>query len=239
MTRPLDERSSKMAAAVFGVADADRRSAGNAVAAQMAPIPVTRVLDPARSGVWTVARHAWSLLLETDADWLLCGQDDAILCDNFAVRAAEALAQAPTNIVAFMVPNRRTVTTAEKAESHWVLWNGAWPVVMAFTRQAAQRMVNWVDATIPPSYPHDDGRYSLYADHFNDPIALTVPGLVDHNETLKSTLGGNPGRTAHAFIAPGETVDWTPPAKIPRIPVTYGAVSKRLIIDLQQKGLIP
>lgn len=224
-------------AAVFGLATRpERLQAANRLLDTLTPLNPLHVPDLDRIGCWPAARQAWeTLLAESSEEWLVLFADDAIPCPHLADDLPHVLAHAPAPIVG--IYNSRPTFT--RYGSPWILCSGAlWGIAVAFHRDTLTDFLAWERANIPPDYPHDDGRYALYAHHTGTPAAITIPGLVDHDLTLGSVMGHSnaiAGRTAASFatVRPRD-LNWTPPETIPTAAPGFGPRSRRILHILRR-----
>ena len=172
---------------------------------------VSVIEDHDRVGPWPTARRAW-LSAAPDATHHVVVQDDVLPCERFFEHMRAALAAAPDSMVC-AYSNNRLAQAPEVATSSWVyIPDNAWGQCLAMPSSRARHYVEWCDQVVPASYPHDDGRFHLYACSQGLPVLCTQPSLVDHLGADSSTLGhrGRFPQRARVFEAQiSPTKDWS------------------------------
>lgn len=222
-----------VAAAVWGITTPDRLNAARELLDALAPLHPIHVPDPDRTGIWPAARRTLEALLDQPADWLVAFQDDALPCPHLADDLPTVLSHAPAPIVSLYCSR----PTFHRYGSRWVLTAGLAGVAVAFQRDTLADLLSWEAANIPADYPHDDGRYGLYAHATGTPAAVTVPGLVDHDTSLRSTVGHSNAitgrRAAHVHLDRPNTLDWTPNPTLPTAAPGFGTRTRRILDTLR------
>jgi hypothetical protein len=170
-------------------------------------LPDARVYvdDPPSGSSWNNYPRA---LLEADGDWLVKIDDDAILCQDFARHAANALATCPGDFAEFYFGpgalDRMSIEGASWLSTISIVYGIAWAIRGSRARDAAafgdgvdarggERLRQWLRATGRRSY-------------------ITIPNLVDHRRDQKSVLWGRPpipGNHSPLFAADPSSVVWT------------------------------
>lgn len=172
---------------------------------------VTIVEDHDRVGPWPTARRAW-LSAAPEATHHVVVQDDVLPCDDFFEHMRAALAAAPDSMIC-AYSNNRLAQAPEVATSSWVyIPDNAWGQCLAMPSSRARHYVEWCDQHVPMSYPHDDGRFHLYACSQHMPVLCTQPSLVDHLGADSSTLGhrGRFPQRARVFdVQISSSKDWS------------------------------
>lgn len=200
--------------------------------------PLARRLDAPivwdRNGVeWETGREAL-LAYESDADWHVVVQDDAIVPARF--REALECVTAPLEpeqplglYVGRCRPRARMVTKAVRAaidsSSPWIEAGGPWwGVAVCLPTQSIPALVASADLYRSRFYDRRVGEFFRLAGRW---CRYPIPSLVDHDPDLPSLVdsgGGN--RRAHVYIGDRDprSIDWS------RAPVK---------IDLRGRILVP
>ncbi len=152
--------------------------------------PVEIYLDAHRHGIWANVRRAWTNW--TDASHILVLQDDAILAKEFKTKVMAAIDSRPDDALSFFTHGQHYayVKTALKHGESWYGCNDAAGVALCLPKDLARTWVHFSLKTVK-KYPNcgDDLRLVLWATVTGRYIWHTVPGLVQHDETAKSTHG--------------------------------------------------
>lgn len=150
-------------------------------------------------------------LLDTDADWYVLLEDDAIPCANFTEHVTEALDEAPSPIVSLYLGTGRWAGTVPKlqapylqksialAEQHgaeWILGKGMWHAVAIAVRRdhAASLLAHWEGARSAT-----DLATSGYIQAHRIPVAYTWPSHVDHDDSTRIVTTGDKPVTRRAW----------------------------------------
>lgn len=180
--------------------------------------------DPERLGVWFNARRCWAHGVESDYDWIIVLNDDALPCDGFLEVAEKALSsRSDMDPVCFYV-NHPKAAEQERVKGGTLLtcgwyttYDGLVGVGCALSVDAASDFLRWEDeAMVPSGYP-DDARINLWAMATGRLIHTTVPSLVDHQLPNESMTGNEDDDARKALVPPQPKeimigVNWdTPP----------------------------
>ena len=187
-------------------------------------VPHEVVVDPDPFGPtnpWRTARKAWAAVAD-DATHHVVLQDDAIICNEFS-EALELVADAqPTAIVALFVNwlghihAKAQLAACEATRSFARLPRYGWYPTVATMMPAALARDFGDFQTHKDRQIADDAQLALWANPRGHHVLVTVPSLVEHDETALSTIAGHNRpdtrpRSAACFI--GDTspldIDWT------------------------------
>jgi hypothetical protein len=173
---------------------------------------------------WDTASRALAAY-ESDADWHVVVQDDAILCDNFADIAWEALNgirhNGPVSFYTgcgrpYAKEIKRLVDEVTERNVPWIAMpNGPlWGVCLAFPVRLIDQMIEACDekrivdydSKVCDFFRHDEKLETWYS----------MPSLVDHRDEAGSPSlipghGSSSGRVAHNWLGAGSPtdIDWT------------------------------
>lgn len=149
---------------------------------------------------------AWRFLNESDSEWGIVVQDDAIPVDNFREFAGFALADVPEDFgaVSFYVGTGRpyasvvktAVDMANEVDASWLAGRGLyWGVAVAIRTAMIEPML----AGIVSNESQYDQRIGQYMKDSGYRVGYTWPSLVDHADEDTLIHGRNPGmaRRAH------------------------------------------
>lgn len=150
---------------------------------------------------WRGNRAAWRRVLDLRAgrDWLMVIEDDAELCQGFALAAPRALAAAPSNAVNFY-PLRKDAREAFAAGRRWIqpaayLSN----LTVAMRPMHAASYLMWTATRDAELTRHcqtsGDCRFYRWARATRLRMAFPLPGLVQHPANA-SLLGHRTGRNS-------------------------------------------
>lgn len=156
------------------------------------------ITDPQPNGAtnpWRTARLAWS----DTPDWAthqLVIQDDALPCVNFIEAARRAITARPDVAVAFFL-NYLAFTTstqmvaASRADARWVrLAEEPFVPTVALALPRAHALALALEPD-PPGDIADDLATKLYADRVGLETWCTIPNLVQHDESVPSSMLGH------------------------------------------------
>jgi len=137
-------------------------------------------------------------------------QDDAILTPGFRTNLQYAVAENPDNFIALYYVRRSVVSKAQEQGKSWIVTKGGvWGQAIVAPIGLAQEFIQWEQRYVLPSYPHDDGRLSLWAALTDRWIWVTVPSLVDHDVSIKSSLGHSAHIGSGGLVSDGAMIDWS------------------------------
>jgi len=131
--------------------------------------------------------NVWRMLGETDADWCIVLQDDAVPIADFRKHAASVLAESPDTAVSFYVgtcmPRAYEVQTAveranDKKASFLEADNLLWGVAVAMRRERIGPFLEWAKHNKMPY----DSRIGAYFNRTSTPVRYSWPSLVDHRD---------------------------------------------------------
>lgn len=137
-------------------------------------------------------------------------QDDAIPCDGFAAKITAAIAEHPATIIAAFTPGvghlLRQFWQAQKRGDRYLSLppNHTFVplVAVVYPRGHAEGVLAFTVARRMSVGRADDGIVSTYARANRVPVLLTVPCLVDHDDTVPSLMGMPHGkRHSHRVAA--------------------------------------
>lgn len=194
------------------------------------PANVQIISDPEPDGVpnpWRTYRRA----LEMTPPWAthrLILQDDARPCPWFVEAATAALAARPDSLVVFCLCGKplhaaHQARIAAAAGTRWIPLerNQFVPVIaLAWPTRIIAPALAFVDAQPWPmdKFRSDDEIAGRIARGLREPVWVTVPSLVQHDDVVKSLIGlraragADPGRTAAVFVTDeldARTITWT------------------------------
>lgn len=170
---------------------------------------VTQDLD--HLGPWRTARRALISSYKAQATHHILLQDDVILCDDFVPAVKELIELRPDAALSLFTP-RPVVLDAKRRNTRWLrMPGGAWMQALVLPSPWIPEFIKWADTHVPPTYPHDDHRLSLWIMEFHKPSYGVAPTLADHGR-LDSALGHTTRLYSKWFI--GEkvsalSVDWS------------------------------
>lgn len=124
-------------------------------------------------------------------------QDDTYPCDNFYVRALAAVAERPSDLIAFFVPGvkaagSRRVEGAASRKEMWAQIGGAgiipvvalcWPFGLIEPFLEFSQHPHWRDKKA------DDAVVAAFVKRHRLPVWATVPSLVEHPDVESSLIG--------------------------------------------------
>lgn len=174
-------------------------------------------IDYRSAGVWANCKQSW-LLYDPTAEYHVVIQDDAIVCENFLVRAEEVIEQAekkheelknrplngdkigPLFAINFYYGSRAKLQDeADRGlkEGFLVRHTPSWGVAICLRTEWIREMIEYCDRM---NIPQDDARIAAYLKHKNIMSYFPIPSLIDHR-TGKETpsLVGDPGDYRQAF----------------------------------------
>lgn len=158
-------------------------------------------IDFKSAGVWPNCRQAWRLF-DPMAEYHVVVQDDAIVCENFLVRAQEVIEKSGGDkAISFYFGKRGNMTE----ESAAALKRGfalrpspTWGVAICLRTEWIMSMLEYADKL---SNPQDDYRIAAFLKHKKIATYFPMPSLVDHRQHEKSLVGDpGTGRCAYSFI---------------------------------------
>lgn len=169
-----------------------------------------RVAEPSSIGEqrWKTGRTAW-MLHDSDADWHVVLQDDAVVCDDFLAGFSEALDHLPDEAVVAsaycgskrpgQIPFTRLARQARTDDASWLrsmqVW---WGVAIAARTETIEPMLEWCDAKTGSPYDSRIGAY--YRRVLDTDCWYTWPSLVDHRDGPSLIAGHrDQGRRAREF----------------------------------------
>lgn len=168
--------------------------------------------------VWRQAREAW-MMFDSEADWHLLLQDDAVPCGDLLAGLEGALAHVPApRVVSAYLGNGRLVPSrwprlAERADAVGASWVRTqqlmWGVAIALPTACIPDMVAWADrkAGMP-----DDMRVAAWAKRENIEVAYTWPSLVDHRAVPSLTKHhAHDRRAIRHHVGSATEIDWRGP----------------------------
>lgn len=164
--------------------------------------------------------QVWKYLAEHDSDWTVVLEDDAIPVDDFRTQLHQALEYAPTNVVSLYLgtgrpPQWQTRIKDALAKAHA---NDACYIVTTHLLHAVAVAIK--TPHIPHMLAHAEAKRYLPIDeaisnwarlHNRNPIAYTVPSLVDHADglTLVKHRDGSPRNKPRKAWTVGTRSTWT------------------------------
>lgn len=173
-------------------------------------------VDMEMAGPWASARKAWAM---AEGDHHLVLQEDALLCRGFLDVAKMLFGMRMDRALSFYLATGATLE-AQKAGKHWVeckkILTG---LAVAMPREMVQAFLRWVDAN-EASHPswgkHDDSRLQDFYEAHGVRVLVPAPCLVQHDLTVRSTMGTGPKvgrnrREARWWIGDGSPfqIDWS------------------------------
>lgn len=137
-------------------------------------------------------QHALAALIDTDADWLVLLEDDAVPCSDFRDRLDDVLATAPGSLVSLYLGTgrwaghdhrihagvvHRLIARADRDGTGWIRADGMWHAVgIAVRREQAKRLLRHLRSNGQPT----DQAISAWCKYTRTPVHYTHPSLVDH-----------------------------------------------------------
>ncbi len=170
--------------------------------------------DPER--IWSTARRAWEMH-DTDADWHVLLQDDAVVAANLMEELPHALAHVPRDAVVslYLGTGRplagawgQVVKEAREVNASWITApRPMWGVGLVMPTHLIAGMVRYCNTQrgIP-----DDMRLGRWVQRSKLETWYTWPCLVDHPDGA-SLVGHGAGRTAHCFRSDARGCVWDGP----------------------------
>lgn len=164
--------------------------------------------DPQHKGLWWNARQAWQRAGSKNYHLVL--QDDVILCSDFIATVDDLLDQVQPLIIQLYHNKIKADDICVTKNSHWI------KSTMVTTAQAlilrsdlARKWVLWCERYIDQAYKYDDGRMMIYQSFTQIPAYFTFPNIVNHDDTLPSSIGLARGkRVSHTFAQNPVSIDW-------------------------------
>ncbi len=147
-----------------------------------------------------------------DATHLLCLQDDALPCDDFAARALAAIEERPDRIIAFFLPGigylTRQVLVARKRKQRWLdlaPMSFVPLVAVVYPVAVARAIPGFADRRRMNVGRADDAVVGTYVRGHRIQACATLPCLVEHDDEIESAMGmrsgtGKPYRSAAWFV---------------------------------------
>jgi hypothetical protein len=150
------------------------------------PVPQERLL-----AVCTAFENAHARALESGASWCCVLEDDVILCRDFRFRfdlRCKEAASLKFHLVTFY--SGRKLNPPDKGK-RWRPRRGTFhgSQCIAVRTSGVPSMTRYVRGTFNPECPWIDMKISEYAKAFSLSVAECLPNLVDHDLSVKSTLG--------------------------------------------------
>lgn len=165
-------------------------------------------VDRENKGLWANCRRAW-LLHNPEALFHTVIQDDAIVCDDFQVRAEKAINDASRVMgsnpfaISFYYGNRKDFADEARLglkQGYVVRERPGWGVAICMPTAVIPDLVRECDTF---DEPQDDERISRFLHNHKMDIYFPMPSLIDHRTSDETpSLVGDPGenRCAFAFI---------------------------------------
>lgn len=172
-------------------------------------------VDENMEGPWASAKKAWAM--GTGENHLVI-QEDAVVCSDFLAIAKMLIGMRPERVYSFYLATGAT-ELAQQQGKHWVevkrILTG---LAVAMPGWMATHFLAW-QAEQEPNRPdwgkHDDSRTSDYFVKFGQRVLVPAPCLVQHDLTVRSTMGtgaqvGKNRREARWFIGARSpfSIDW-------------------------------
>lgn len=148
---------------------------------------------------WYNAKRCW--LTDTDADYQMVIQDDAILCTDFLEYVYKCIAFNPMAIWSFYCPYKVTkkITKIDASTPYLqIVGNKLNGATILLPKKYARTIVEDTDYIFGEEYKHDDSRISWWSCYNKIPAFTTNPALVEQ-KTIKSTLAGHRGKGNSRF----------------------------------------
>lgn len=150
------------------------------------------MVDDPPSGAWSTARRCWEHGLESDEEFIVLLNDDALVPSGFKQAAKAALESArersPDSPVCFYPAHPRAPDAAANGCAFYSTPDGLVGVGCGMHRDNVRAFLEWHDAHFEGEHT-DDGRVNLWAMATGRRILTTVPALVGHQLPGESTVG--------------------------------------------------
>jgi hypothetical protein len=142
-------------------------------------------------------------------------QDDAVVCADFPLAVTAAIAERPTSVISLWVGGlpgrtRKDFWIAQRRKERWspVYFRDIHHVVaLVWPHELVEEFLEWTSEHRLPGdcrgEQSDDAIVGAWARRTKKQFWATVPCLVEHNDTVPSTIGrpqGDKGRQAIAFV---------------------------------------
>ena len=162
-------------------------------------------IDRENIGLWPNCRKAW-LLHDPKAPFHVVIQDDAIICNDFQVRAEKVINSASLVMknnsfaISFYHGNNEKFTDDARlglGRGYVVRSRPGWGVAICFPTAVIQDLVQKCDTF---DEPQDDERITRFLLNRKMKVYFPLPSLIDHRTTDEAhSLVGDPGENRRAF----------------------------------------
>lgn len=162
-------------------------------------------VDRENIGLWANCRRAW-LLHDPKALFHVVIQDDAIVCDDFQVRAEKVINSASPVMknklfaISFYHGNKKDFADDARlglGRGYTIRSRPGWGVAICLPTAVIQDLVRECDTF---SEPQDDERITRFLLNRKMKVYFPLPSLIDHRSTNEApSLVGDPGENRHAF----------------------------------------
>ncbi len=151
-------------------------------------------IDDGTLGVWGNARNAWAMV-NTESDYGLVIQDDAILCDNFKTKAEQFIEQHDGQTISFYYGDDPTHNHFIKPNHFDTMLNHA--VALAIPTKQIPDMIQYCD--FQPECTGDDMKMRRWLISQQRTCRYSNPSLVQHRDIESIVDPDKPKRQSNIF----------------------------------------
>lgn len=164
------------------------------------PAPWLQV-EHEKRGPWPPLRAALETNTHASRGAHVVLQDDAVAVPGFW-RAVERIVDAAPNApVCLYNPKGERSWSALQRGYDFLAYDGEWTGVAGiYPNDLVSLFLRWEQASVPESYPHDDGRWSLFCHLHRIQTLYPVISLVDHVDDGWSILGHGSAAGRRAWL---------------------------------------